>query len=165
VSIRTVCKSLTFDNKKIILMKSLACIIYSAFAFTIVTWQTDFEAAKNTAKQKDLYILLSFSGSDWCGPCIRLHKEIFERKDFSELAQGKLVLVNADFPRQKKNQLSKQLQQQNDKLADMYNPAGNFPSTVLLNADGKVMKVWDGFPKDGAAAFISDLNLALHGNQ
>ena len=146
-------------------MKFLALIIYSVFALTGNTWLTNFEEAKKIAKEKDQYILLTFSGSDWCGPCIRLHKEIFESKDFSSMAEGKLVLVNADFPRQKKNQLAKEMQQQNDKLADMYNPNGNFPSTVLLNADGKVIKVWDGFPKDGAAKFSEDINFSMNASK
>lgn len=145
-------------------MKLLACMLYLVLGTGIISWRTDFESAKKTAQEKHQYILLSFSGSDWCGPCIRLHKEVFESSDFAKLATD-LVLVNADFPRQKKNQLSKDQQQQNDKIADLYNPGGNFPSTVLLNENGKVLKVWDGFPKEGAAAFIDDLNQAIHVNR
>jgi len=146
-------------------MKLLSLIIYSALVLNTNPWLTDFEAAKKTAQEKHQYILLTFSGSDWCGPCIRLHKEIFESSDFNKIAGGQLVLINADFPRQKKNQLPKVQQQQNDKLADLYNPNGNFPSTVLLDEEGKVQKVWDGFPKEGAAAFIDELNFAIHVNR
>ena len=108
---------------------------------------------------------MNFSGSDWCGSCIRLHKEIFESEAFNNLANEQLVLVNADFPRMKKNQLPAALQQQNDKLADTYNSGGVFPRTLLLNAEGKVIKEWDGFPKQGAALFIDDLNLAMHADK
>ena len=76
-------------------------------------------------------------------------------------AQRKLILVNADFPRLKKNQLPKFQQQQNDKLADKYNAAGIFPLTVLLTADGKLVKAWEGFPKN-ANEFIDDLTHAVN---
>jgi thioredoxin-related protein len=146
-------------------MKLLALLIFSLFTFSSPPWMTDFEQAKKTAQEKHQYILLTFSGSDWCGPCIRLHKEIFDSEAFTRLANNQLVLVNADFPRLKKNQLSREQQQQNDKLADQYNAAGNFPFTILLNADGKIIKEWNKFPKQGAADFIDELNLAIHVNQ
>ena len=65
---------------------------------------------------------------------------------FPATADSALVLVNADFPRMKKNQLPKTQQQANDQLADRYNPQGKFPLTLLLNADGKVLKQWEGNP-------------------
>jgi thioredoxin-related protein len=144
-------------------MKFLLMLMLSSFALGDLSWQTDFAKAKQTAQEKHQYILLNFSGSDWCGPCIRLHKEIFESDAFKTVAFNQLVLVKADFPRLKKNQLNKEQQQQNAKLADQYNPQGNFPSTLLLNADGKVLKEWAGYPKQGAAAFIEELNFAMHG--
>ncbi len=146
-------------------MKFLALVLVSVLNFSPVPWLTDFELAKKNAQEKHQRILLTFSGSDWCGPCIRLHKEIFESEAFAKIADNQLVLLNADFPRLKKNQLAKEQQQQNDKLADKYNAAGNFPLTILLDADGKVLKEWDGFPKQGVAAFIDELNLAIHVNQ
>jgi peroxiredoxin len=57
-------------------------------------------------------------------------------------------LVRADFPRMKKNQLSKEQTAYNEKLAEKYNPKGKFPLTVLINPDGKVITEWDGYPKD-----------------
>lgn len=145
-------------------MKSLILALLLISAGNTV-WMTDFEAAKKMAQEKHQLILLNFSGSDWCGPCIRLHKEVFDSEAFHAVADNQLVLVNADFPRSKKNQLSKEQQAQNDKLADAYNRAGNFPSTVLLDENGKVLKVWDGFPKGGAAAFIDDINAAIHASR
>lgn len=133
----------------------LACMAFTALSFT--GWQTDFEAARQTAKQKHQLILLNFSGSDWCGPCIRMKKEIFGDKDFMSMADSSLVLVNADFPRSKKNQLDKKLVAQNDALAEKYNPEGKFPFTLLLDADGKVIKTWDGFPRENAIQFAAQL--------
>lgn len=120
-------------------------------------WETDFSAAQQKAKSEHKLILLNFSGSDWCGPCIRMHKEIFENDQFKQFADNKLVLINADFPRLKKNQLSKEQQGKNDKLAEQYNPKGIFPLTVLLDADGKVIASWDGYPNLSAEQFTSTL--------
>jgi len=127
-------------------------------------WETDYEHAKETAKQEHRYILLNFSGSDWCGPCIRMHDEIFESAAFKQIAGNELVLLNADFPRLKKNQLPKEQQKQNEQLADLYNTKGNFPLTVLLTADGKLLKEWVGFPESGAEQFVNEVNAACHAN-
>ncbi|GAA3935805.1 thioredoxin family protein [Chitinophaga oryziterrae] len=128
-------------------------------------WETDFAVAKVRAQQEKKYILLNFSGSDWCGPCIRMHSEIFGSDQFKQFADANLVLVNADFPRQKKNRLPKEQEQQNDRLADTYNAAGSFPFTVLLDASGKVLKSWDGFPKEKTDVFIDEINQVIHGKQ
>jgi thioredoxin-related protein len=146
-------------------MKSLLLALLFTINLGSSNWLTDFEAAKKIAQEKHQLILLNFSGSDWCGPCIRLHKEIFDSEAFQALAEKQLVLLNADFPRLKKNQLPKEQQAQNDKLADAYNKTGSFPSTVLLDETGKVLKVWEGFPKGGAAAFIDDINAAINANR
>lgn len=69
---------------------------------SLVGWGTDFENAKKRASEEHKLILLNFSGSDWCGPCIKLHDEIFESATFKSFADGNLILINADFPRLKK---------------------------------------------------------------
>ncbi len=106
------------------------------------TWLTNFQKGKTEAIASNKLIVLNFSGSDWCGPCIRLKKEVFESEAFENYAAEKLVLVNADFPRYKKNQLSKEQAEENEALAEKYNPAGRFPFTVLLDPNGKVLKRW-----------------------
>ena len=141
-------------------MNILSSILFSAILFLNTTWQTDFEKAKAEAKTENKFILLNFSGSDWCGPCIRLHKEIFDSESFTKYVDEHLVLVNADFPRLKKNMLSKEQQKQNDSLADKYNSDGAFPLTVLLDADGRVIKKWDGFPSETAEEFSNDVKAA-----
>src|SRR5476651_1950137 len=118
-------------------MRTLAAISTFLLLSAFTTWETNFDKARATATHEHKYILLSFSGSDWCGPCIRLHKEIFGSDAFTSLASSNLVLVNADFPRQKKNQLSKKQQDINNAMADQYNSQGAFPYTVLLDAEGK----------------------------
>jgi thioredoxin-related protein len=116
-------------------------------------WQSDFENAKQRASEKHRLIMLNFSGSDWCGPCIRMRKEIFENDQFLKMADTSLVFLNADFPRNKKNQLTKQLRKQNEALADQYNPEGKFPFTLLLDAKGNIIKTWEGLPNENATQY------------
>lgn len=134
-------------------------LIYFALFFTPgVTWLGDFNAAKTEAAQTHKLILINFSGSDWCGPCIRLRKEILESAQFEAYATQYLVLVRADFPRQKKNQLSKEQVKLNEALADKYNSEGKFPYTLLVDENGKVLKEWDGFPNETPGEFVKQIS-------
>lgn len=124
-------------------MKLIALLLL----FVIPTqWETDFENAKKIAKEKHQLILLNFSGSDWCGPCIMLRKDYIDSQTFQNMASDNLVMVNADFPRKKKNQLSADQVKRNEALAEKYNKQGQFPYTLLLDANGKVLKTWSGKP-------------------
>lgn len=120
-------------------------------------WSTDIEKAKKAAAQDKKLIVLNFSGSDWCIPCIKMKKEIFESSAFTSYASKNLVLVRADFPRLKKNKLDKKLAESNQALAEKYNPKGKFPFTVLLDANGAVLKSWEGLPQGNAEAFVNSL--------
>lgn len=125
--------------------------------FANIIWSGDFNEAKKQAQQTHKHILVNFSGSDWCGPCIRLRKEILESNAFESYAQEHLVLVRADFPRQRKNQLAKDQVKRNEALADVYNAEGKFPYTLLLDENGKVLKKWDGFPDETPGQFVNDI--------
>lgn len=140
----------------------LAMMLMATRLLLFPGWETDFERARVTAKQEHKYILLNFSGSDWCGPCIRMHDEIFESPAFTQQAGTDLILMNADFPRLKKNQLSAAQQKQNEHLADLYNSRGNFPLTVLLTAEGKLLKEWVGVPEGGPEQFVREIKAACH---
>src|SRR5436853_7730253 len=148
--------------KKYQSMRFLLMTILSGLLFTSNTWETDFAKAKQNAQADHKLIVLNFSGSDWCGPCIRLHKEIFESNAFANYASDHLVLLNADFPRLKKNQLSKEQQEKNDQLADVYNKEGKFPLTLLLSPEGKVLKTWEGFPQISPEVFTEQVKDAAN---
>ena len=94
-------------------------------------WQTDFKAAQAKAKEEKKYLLVDFTGSDWCGWCIKLHNEVFDKEPFKAEAPKQFVLVELDFPHEK--ELSDDLKKQNKELAEKYKVEG-FP-TVL--ADGR----------------------------
>jgi len=136
-------------------MKLLSFSLFSLVMFG--GWEIDFENAKKQAEKEHKLVLLNFSGSDWCIPCIQFKKEILQSKEFLDFAENNLVLVNADFPRLNKNQLAKDIQKKNEKLADKYDPEGIFPLTILLNNEGKILKKWEGFPRVDPASFNAQI--------
>lgn len=141
--------------------KTLLLLAVVVTCMSFINWHNNMDEAKATAKKEHKHILLNFSGSDWCGPCIRLHKEILGSESFQKFADVNLVLVNVDFPRQKKNQLPKEQQKINDALADQYNSKGSFPLTLLLNENGKIIKQWEGLPNGRAEEFAEEVQLAI----
>jgi len=101
-------------------------------------WQTDFSTAKQIAQKEKKPIVLVFQGSDWCGPCIKLDREVWSTSEFKEYSKEHFVMLKADFPKRSKNALSKEQQDKNNVLAEKYNKNGYFPFVVVLNAKGEV---------------------------
>ena len=141
-------------------MKLLSLIISLGLVIS-ANWLTDFEKAKEQAKENHHLILLNFSGSDWCAPCIKMKQEVFQNETFLSIADKKLVLIRADFPRSKKNQLSKEQKAHNEALAEKYNPLGKFPYTLLLDKNGKILREWDGYEFSSQDKFIAALEKEL----
>jgi len=134
------------------MMKRMAIMLgFIAVAICAQAQVSSLDEAQTLAKKDGKLILLKFSGSDWCAPCIQLQKVIIDDPVFTSFANQKLVLLLADFPRQKKNQLPKKQQEQNDRLAEVYNPEGEFPYMILLDTDGRVLRKWSGFDKKQSA--------------
>jgi thioredoxin-related protein len=152
-------------NKEFIEMKLISFLSSAILFFFPVQWRNNLEEAKQIAQKEHKHILLNFSGSDWCGPCIRMHNEIFEAEVFKNMADTQLVLVNADFPRKKKNQLPSQQQEINNAMADKYNSQGKFPYTVLLDANGKILKEWDGLPNETPNAFTIEVRNGIYADR
>src|SRR5450432_536867 len=134
-------------------MKVKLLLLLPVFLVFQNQWHNSLEEAEKIAQKEHKYILLNFSGSDWCGPCIRMRKEIFESPVFKQMADTELILVNADFPRNKRNQPSAAQQKINDEMADKYNAQGKFPYTLLLDYGGKILQTWEGLPEETAESF------------
>ena len=116
-------------------------------------WLYDAQAAQEKAKQENKLVLLDFTGSDWCGWCIKLKREVFDQPEFAEFAQSKLVMVEVDFPR---NKAMAHLQRQgNVQLAKTYHVRG-YPTIVVLNQDGQKVGEF-GYVAGGPKAFIAKL--------
>ncbi|MBK0378677.1 thioredoxin family protein [Mucilaginibacter segetis] len=139
-------------------MKQILTILIFTLTISHVSWLGNFEDAKKEAVSTHKHILINFSGSDWCGPCIMLRKQILESSTFENYASDNLILVRADFPRQKKNKLSKVQVKLNEALADKYNPDGKFPFTLLVDEHGAVLKEWDGYPNESPEKFVEQIN-------
>jgi thioredoxin-related protein len=117
------------------------------------SWSTDYKRSQQEAKANHKLLLLNFTGSDWCGWCIRLQNEVFSKPEFADYAAKNLVLVELDFPSRK--QLSDTIRQQNGEMAQHYQIQG-FPTIIVLNADGQ--KVGElGYIPGGPSAFIAEL--------
>jgi protein disulfide-isomerase len=125
--------------------------VVSVFGESLV-WQTDYAAAKSAATQQNKYILLDFTGSDWCPYCIKMDKEVFAKPAFSTFAGQKLVLVKLDFPRRVNQSAAEK--SQNQDLAKKYGIEG-FPTYVLLDPSGKEVRRQVGYLDGGPEAFIS----------
>lgn len=120
-------------------------------------WSDDFEAAKALAKKENKPILLNFTGSDWCGWCIKLDNEVFSKREFKSYAKDNLVLVTVDFPRQERQ--TKKLKEQNEALGQQFGVKG-YPTIVLIDAEGKKLAS-TGYKEGGAAAYVEHLKSLL----
>lgn len=140
--------------KKLLLGTFAALALISANAAESLTWLTDLPKAQAQAKTEKKLVMLDFTGSDWCGWCIKLNNEVFSKPEFAEYAKKNLVCVEVDFPNKKK--LSAQQVAANDALAKKYDIKG-YPTIIVLDGEGK--KVGElGYMKGGPAAFIAELN-------
>ncbi|MEN1785760.1 MAG: thioredoxin family protein [Bacteroidota bacterium] len=114
------------------------CLLFVAYVHS-QDWQSDFRTAMQKAKVEEKLVLLVFSGSDWCAPCIRLDRNIWQSDAFKSYATDHFVLYKADFPRKKKNALPEKKMQSNRDLAELYNPNGHFPWVLVLNEHQKIL--------------------------
>jgi len=119
----------------------------------VFMWETDLQVAKKRAKEENKQILADFTGSDWCGWCIRLKKEVFDLPEFQEYAKKNLIMLELDFPRQK--ELPAGLKEQNDKLAQEFKVEG-FPTILLMNSRGKEINR-TGYQEGGPEKYIEHL--------
>ena len=142
-------------------MKRIIAIIVLLVTFVSTVnaqeWQTDFKLAKEIASKEKKPIILVFQGSDWCAPCIKLDHQIWSTAVFKKYAKEHYVMLQADFPKRKKNALSDLQTAANAKLAEVYNKSGIFPFVVVLNANGKVLGE-TGYKKITPENYIEELN-------
>jgi thiol:disulfide interchange protein len=108
-----------------------AALTSSAFASTPEGWTTDLENAFEQAKKENKSVLVEFTGSDWCPPCIAMRKNVFTKKDFVEKASKKFILVELDFPK-----ADPELKKRNQPHLEKYQVEG-FPTVILFTPEGK----------------------------
>ena len=133
----------------------LACMTLTLAAEPV--WLTDFKEAQQLAEKEKKVMLVDFSGSDWCGWCIKLDKEVFSQKSFQDYAAENLVLVMIDFPKRKQQTPAQKTA--NNELAEKYKVNG-FPTVLLLKPDGSII-VRTGYRRGGAEAYVKYLKKQL----
>jgi thioredoxin-related protein len=132
----------------------LACLTILPLRAAESEWTTDFNTALRTAKAEKKMVLMNFTGSDWCGWCIKLKNEVFSKPEFKEYAAKHLVLVELDFPKKKKQTAAEK--KNNQSLAQRYK-VGGFPTIIVLTSDGKLAGEL-GYQPGGPKAFIAALD-------
>jgi protein disulfide-isomerase len=143
---------------KHLILKSLAVFAATcSLALAGDGWGEDFEAAKAAAAKDKKPILVDFTGSDWCGWCIKLDEEVFSKKEFKAYAKENLILLKLDFPHEKHQ--SSKIKKQNGELAKKYAVSG-YPSILLLDADGNQIGQ-TGYQDGGAAKYVEHLKELL----
>ena len=121
-------------------------------------WLTNYEAAKKQAKEENKPILINFTGTDWCGWCIKIEKEIFSKDEFKAYAKEKLILMEVDFPEKKKQ--SDEVKAQNKVLDKEFKIEG-YPTIFLIDAEGKKLSEDIGYREGGAQAYVDHLKELL----
>jgi protein disulfide-isomerase len=140
-------------HRSLFLLAIAATLVLPAVARAEPSWQTDYKKAQEQAKADKKLLLVDFTGSDWCGWCIKLNREVFSKPEFQEYANKNLVLLEIDFPRTKAQADS--VKKQNERLATQYQIQG-FPTVIVLNGEGR--KVGElGYMEGGPSAFIAEL--------
>jgi protein disulfide-isomerase len=111
-----------------------ACLALLRAGAEELQWTTDLPKAQAQAKEEHKLVMLDFTGSDWCGWCIKLNRDVFSKPEFAKYAKDNLVLVEVDFPRNKKQ--TAEQKKANADLAAKYKIQG-YPTIIVLNGDGK----------------------------
>lgn len=136
-----------------LLFACFALLLTASLTAQDSSFETDYELA--VGKGND--ILMVFAGSDWCRPCMKFKKDILEQSAFQAFAKDKVTVLYLDFPQKKKNRLTPYLTEQNESLAEQYNPEGQFPKVVLLGGNGRVKTTLTYDGKQSVESFISQV--------
>ena len=139
---------------KRLMLAAVATLLFAALPLGAAEWTTDYNSALQTAKAQKRAVLINFTGSDWCGWCIRLKKEVFDTAEFSQFAGSRLVLVEVDFPQNKRQSGSQQ--RANQELQQKYRVTG-YPTLFLVDGNGKILQKL-GYMPGGPKAFIGELS-------
>ena len=139
---------------RLFLVAAAVLLVFASLTRAESDWLHDWNKAHEEAKANHKLLFLNFTGSDWCGWCIKFDRDVLSQPQFKDYARNNLVLVELDFPRAKEQ--SAEVRKQNRELAQHYEVVG-FPTIVVLNSDGQAVWHYDGYFPGGPEAFIAEL--------
>lgn len=138
-----------------------AIALATAVTATAADWMTDYSKAIALSKKTGKPILADFTGSDWCGWCIRLKKEVFSMPEFDAWAKKNVILLELDYPRSKPQTAA--VKKQNDILATKYKIEG-YPTILFLGSKGQVLGQY-GYDRGGPKVWTSNAAKMLKGKK
>lgn len=137
------------------LLTSLFAITLFASATQAGDWHTDIDSGLAQAKKENKAVMVEFTGSDWCPPCIKMNKKVFSKSEFTKEAEKNYVLVVIDIPRK-----DKALTEKNNKVLEAHDVQG-VPTIILLNKDGKEFERFTATAHPTIKKFVAHLNSSL----
>jgi thioredoxin-related protein len=141
--------------RKLILMVLAAAVMTGMGLANPKGWETDLEKAMARAKEEKKTLLVEFTGSDWCPPCIAMRKNVFSKKEFIEAASKDFILVELDFPNG-----DKELKKKNQPYAKKYEIKG-YPTVILFDSEGQEFTRFFASEYPTVEEFLAHLKAAL----
>lgn len=147
-------------------MRSIKLLIAPALALGMAVsasaadWMTDYNKALALSKKTGKPILADFTGSDWCGWCIKLKQEVFSKPEFNTWAKKNVILLELDYPRKAQPAA---LKAQNAKLAEKYQIQG-YPTILFLGSKGQVIGKY-GYDRGGPSVWTANASKMLKGKK
>ena len=133
------------------LTRCVICLVLGVASCAASQWQTNYDKALATAKAENKRVLINFTGSDWCRPCINMQERVFSQDEFLDYAERNLILLEIDYPARKV--LPDELRKQNQKLKSQFKLFG-FPTLALLDSSGNVLGTSTGYYNETVAGII-----------
>lgn len=136
----------------------LSIVTISLLLLTLTSslhWNTRLDEAKKEATKNNTQILLVFSGSDWCKPCIQLKNTVFKSPEFIDAVKGKYELVVIDFKRDNTGVSQEEISYR-EKIAETYNQNGYFPLVAILDSEGNTLKTIESYKGETAEYYINN---------
>ena len=146
------------------MMTSIKTVLFALCTFACTSlsqagdFHSDYETAKKKAKEENKPLLVKFTGSDWCPPCKALDAAIFSQEKFKKEVEKDFVVAVLDFPKQK--ELPEGQKEKNQKAKNEFDVSG-FPTVLLINQEGKVIKKMVGFGGGDVESYLEVLQTAL----
>ncbi len=137
--------------KRLFVLMTFALLSLGSLHAAEANWLTNYDQAIKQAAAENKPVLMDFTGSDWCGWCIRLDKEVFSQPEFIEYAKANVVLLKLDFPQKKVLPAAEKAQ--NEKLGTKYQVEG-FPTIIVIDATGKKLGEM-GYEAGGAKNWVA----------